>query len=290
MSYFGNLVFSGIVVGALYGMLAMGYAIIYKVSRVVNFAQGEIMMLIAYISYEVALRSDTSEPLILLAVLVGSILTGLAIERFIVRPMLGQPIFSLVMMTIALAVLIRAMVGLIWGREPFRFPGLDTTTPWEIGGIYVEPMQLVVLAIYVGICVAIWAFLRFSIVGIAMRATASDSTISLLMGISVSRLYRVAWVISALIAGLAGVLFAMIYHVGSDISHMGIRAFPATILGGLDSVLGSAFGGIIIGVVENLAGGYIGSGYKEIAGFAVIVVILMIRPYGLFGQKDVERV
>lgn len=290
MSYFGNLVFSGIVVGALYGMLAMGYAIIYKVSRVVNFAQGEIMMLIAYISYEVALRSDTSEPLVLAAVLAGSILTGLAIERLIVRPMLGQPIFSLVMMTIALAVLIRAMVGLIWGREPFRFPGADSGTPWEIGGVYIEPMQLVVLAIYVGICVAIWAFLRFSIVGIAMRATAADSTISLLMGISVSRLYRVAWVISALIAGLAGVLFAMIYHVGSDISHMGIRAFPATILGGLDSVLGSAFGGIIIGIVENLAGGYIGSGYKEIAGFAVIVVVLMIRPYGLFGQKDVERV
>jgi branched-chain amino acid transport system permease protein len=284
VSYFGNLVFSGIVVGALYGLLAMGYAIIYKVSRVVNFAQGEIMMLIAYIAYEVALRSDTSEPLILVAVLAGSILTGLAIERFIVRPMLGQPIFSLVMMTIALAVLIRAMVGLVWGREPYRFPGLDSGTPWEIGGVYVEPMQLVVLGIYAGICVAI------SIVGIAMRATASDSTISLLMGISVSRLYRVAWVISALIAGLAGLLFAMIYHVGSDISHMGIRAFPATILGGLDSVLGSAFGGIIIGVVENLAGGYIGSGYKEIAGFAVIVVILMIRPYGLFGQKDVERV
>lgn len=290
MSYLGNLIFSGIVVGALYGLLAMGYAIIYKVSRVVNFAQGEIMLLIAYIAYETALRTDTSQPLILVSVLFGSILTGLLIERLIVRPMLGQPIFSLVMMTIALAVLIRAVAGLVWGREPFRFPGTRSGAPWEIGGVYVEPMQLVVLAIYVAACIAIWAFLRFSIVGIAMRATASDSTVSLLMGISVSRLYRAAWVISALLAGMAGLLFAMIYHVGSDISHMGIRAFPATILGGLDSVLGSALGGLIIGVVENLAGGYIGSGYKEIAGFAVIVIVLMIRPYGLFGQKDVERV
>lgn len=290
MTYFGNLVVSGLAVGALYGLLAMGYAVIYKVSRVVNFAQGEIMMLIAYAAYATALRTDVSVPLVVVAVVVGAVATGFLIERLIVRPMLGQPIFSLVMMTIALAVLIRSIVGMIWGREPYRFPGSAGSTPWQVGGIYVEPMQLWVLAIYGAICVGIWAFLRFSIVGIAMRATASDSTVAQLMGISVSRLYRVAWIISALIAGTAGVLFASIYHVGTDMAHLGIRAFPATILGGLDSVLGSALGGLVIGVVENLAGGYVGSGYKEIAGFVVIVVVLMVRPYGLFGQRDIERV
>lgn len=290
MSYFGNLVLSGIAVGALYGLLAMGYAVIYKVSRVVNFAQGEIMMLIGYTAYAVALRTNSSLPLIFVAVVAGSVVAGYAIERLIVRPMLGQPIFSLVMMTIALAVLIRSVVGMIWGREPYRFPGSGGSVPWQVGGVYVEPMQLWVLAIYALICAAIWAFLRFSIVGVGMRATASEPTVAQLMGISVSRLYRIAWMISALLAGTTGVLFASIYHVGSDMAHLGIRAFPATILGGLDSVLGSAFGGLLIGVVENLAGGYIGSGYKEIAGFAVIVLVLMVRPYGLFGQRDVERV
>ena len=112
----------------------------------------------------------------------------------------------------------------------------------------------------------------------------------MLMGISVSRLYRTAWIVSAIIAGFAGLLFAGLYHIGPDLAHVGVRAFPATILGGLDSALGSAFGGLIIGIVENLAGGYLSSAYKEIAGFVVILIILMIRPYGLFGQRDIERV
>lgn len=290
MSYFLNLVFSGIVVGAIYGLVAMGYAIIYKVSRVVNFAQGEIMLLIAYISYSVALKTDANTPLVVLSVIVGAVMTGFLIERFIVRPMLGQPIFSLVMMTIALAVLIRSVVALIWGNYPYRFPGTALSAPIEFYGVFVQPMQLLLLGVYVAVCVAVWAFLRFNIVGIAMRATATDSTVALLMGVSVSRLYRTAWLISAFIAGMAGVLFASLYHIGPDLAHVGIRAFPAAILGGLDSVIGSAVGGIIIGIVENLAGGYIASAYKEIAGFAVILVILMIRPYGLFGQKDIERV
>src|SRR5262249_42497409 len=132
MSYFLNLVFAGIAVGAIYGLIAMGYAIIYKVSRVVNFAQGEIMMLIGYIAYSAALHTDVNTPLIMLAVIVGAVLTGLAIERFVVRPMLGQPVFSLVMMTIALAVFIKSIVALIWGNYPHRFPGTETSSPIEL--------------------------------------------------------------------------------------------------------------------------------------------------------------
>jgi branched-chain amino acid transport system permease protein len=290
MSYFLNLVFAGLAVGAIYGLLAMGYAIIYKVSRVVNFAQGEIMMLIGYIAYSVALHTDVNTPMIMLAVVVGAILVGLAIERFVVRPMLGQPVFSLVMMTIALSVFIKSVVALIWGNYPHRFPGTETSAPIELAGIYVQPLQLVLLAVYVAVCAAVWAFLRFSILGIAMRAAANDSSVAMLMGVSVSRLYRTAWIISAVIAGTAGLLFASLYHIGPDLAHVGVRAFPATILGGLDSALGSAFGGLIIGIVENLAGGYLSSAYKEIAGFVVILIILMIRPYGLFGQRDIERV
>jgi branched-chain amino acid transport system permease protein len=135
-----------------------------------------------------------------------------------------------------------------------------------------------------------WAFLRHSMVGIAMRATATDSTVTMLMGVPVRRIYRTAWVLSSLMSGVAGVLFANIYHLGPDIGAIGNRAFPAAILGGLDSILGSAVGGLLIGLVENLAGGYLGSGFKEVAGFLVVLAVLMLRPYGLFGERQIERV
>ncbi len=290
MSYFTSLLVSGIALGALYGLIAMGFAIIYKVSRVVNFAHGDVMMLIAYIGYSVALQTDANSFLVALSVVASAIVIGIAIERFVVRPMLGQPVFSIVMMTIALSVLVRSIVGLIWGSYPYRFPGSDISAVWQIFGVAIVPAQGLLFVLYLAICATIWAFLRYNVVGIAMRATAVDPMVSLLMGVSVSRLYRLAWIMSAFIAGAAGVLFANIYHIGPDLAQAGIRAFPATILGGLDSILGSALGGVLIGLVENFAGGYIGSGYKEISGFVVIVFVMMIRPYGLFGEPQIERV
>ena len=291
MSYLSSLVVSGLVVGAMYGLVAMGFALIFKVSRVVNFAQGEVMMLIAFVAYSIALRTDGNLPAVVVGVLITSVVVGALIERLVVRPMLGQPTFSIVMMTIALAVLLRSLISLIWGTDPMRMPGAGgSTNPISVLGASLVPAQMVLVGIYLSACAGIWAFLRFSVVGISMRATAGNPTVALLMGLSVSKIYRLGWILSALLAGLAGLLFANIYHVGLDMGHVGIQAFPATILGGLDSVLGSALGGLLIGVVENLAGGYIGSGYKEIAGFAVILVVLMVRPHGLFGEKDIERV
>lgn len=219
----------------------------------------------------------------------ASVLVAGLVERLIVRPMLGQPVFSIVMMTIALAVLLRSIVGLVWGSDPMRMPGTSASTV-SLLGVNFQAAQLVLVAVYVSACVGIWAFLRFTMLGIAMRASAADPTVTMLMGLSIRKLYRVGWVISALLAGISGLLFANIYHVGMDMGHVGIASFPAAILGGLDSVLGAALGGLVIGVVENLAGGYIGSGFKEVATFAIILVVLMVRPHGLFGEKDIERV
>lgn len=290
MNYFLNLLLSGVAIGAVYGMLAMGYALIFKVSRVVNFAQGEVTMLIAYVAYSVGLQTGAGLIWVSLAIILSAMLIGAAIERLVIRPMLGQPVFSIVMMTIALGILIRAAVGMIWGSNPTSMFAADRGEMWQIFGVSLLPGQVALLALYFLICATVWLWLRFSMYGIAMRAAASDQTVTMLMGVSVPMLSRLAWCISALIAGVAGVLFANIYHLGPELAHLGIRAFPATILGGLDSVIGSAFGGVLIGIVENLAGGYLGASYKEIAGFIVIVAVLMIRPYGLFGQKDIERV
>lgn len=290
MKFFMELVASGLVVGALYGLIAMGFATIYRASRVVNFAQGEVMMLIAYIAYTFALRTGASYWWVGLFTVLAAMALGALIERTVIRPMLGQSAFSTVMVTIGLAVLIRSLVVMLWDAYPHDFPsGLPTQTT-SVFGIHLESGQLAALATYVVCFVAAWAFFRFSILGVAMRAAANDSTVALLMGIPASHIYTVAWVLAAVVSGLTGVLFAEIYHLGPEMSSLGIRAFPATILGGLDSVLGSAIGGLIIGVVENLAGGYLGSGFKEIAGFVAIIVILMIRPNGLFGSRDIERV
>ena len=290
MSYLNSLIISGLVVGTMYGMVAMGFAIIYKVSRVLNFAQGEVMMLVAFVGYSIAVRTDGNQPLVIIGVLLTSVVVAALIERLVVRPMMGQPVFSIVMMTIALSVFLRSVIGLVWGTDPMRMPGISTTASLQVLGVMLQPAQLALIAVYVLSCVGLWAFLRFSMLGIAMRATATDPTVTMLMGLSIQKLYRMGWIISALLAGMSGLLFANIYHVGLDMGHVGIAAFPAAILGGLDSVLGAAIGGLVIGVAENLAGGYIGSGYKEIASFAIILLVLMVRPHGLFGEKDIERV
>ncbi|MDB5861600.1 MAG: branched-chain amino acid transporter permease [Ramlibacter sp.] len=290
MQYLTTLVITGIAAGALYGMVAMGFAMIYKVSRVVNFAQGEVMMLIAYTAYTAATHTGGSAVAAVATVIVAAIVLGYLLERLVIRPMLGQPVFSIVMLTIALAVLIRAIVGMVWGVDPHRFPVSLGSGGLQILGVRLAAAQVWLIVIYAAMCVAVWAFLRFNVIGIAMRATAADPTTAMLMGAAPSRIYRLAWIMSALMAGTAGVLLAMINNIGIEMSDIGIRAFPAAVMGGLDSVIGAGFAGVLIGVIENLAGGYLGTGYKEIAGFAVILVVLMVRPYGLFGEKDIERV
>lgn len=290
MQYLSSLVITGIAAGALYGLIAMSFAMIYKVSRVVNFAQGEVMMLIAYTAYTVAGATGGSALMVILTVLGSAVVVGFVLERAIIRPMLGQPVFSIVMMTIALAVLIKAVVGMTWGVDPHRFPMNVGSGGLEIMGARLSSAQVWLVGIYAAMCAAIWAFLRFNVVGIAMRATASDPTVTMLMGVSISRIYRMAWILSALMAGTAGVLLATVNNVGIEMSDIGIRAFPAAVMGGLDSVVGAGLAGVLIGVIENLAGGYLGTAFKEVAGFAVILVILMVRPYGFFGERDIERV
>lgn len=292
MTYFSSLVVSGLLVGALYGLVGMGFAVIFKVSRVVNFAQGEVLMLIAYVAYLVASRTGGNAALTIVAVIAMAVASGFLIERVVIRPMLARSTFAIVMMTIALAVLLRSLVALIWGSDPMRFPDMRLGNPGalEFLGATIQPAQLTLAAVFGVSVVAIQIFLRFSIVGIAMRATAADPMVVLLMGVSASRLYRWAWVVSAALAGVAGVLYANIYNIGLEMAYVGIRAFPATILGGLDSIGGAAIGGLIIGVVENLVGGYLGSGYRDIAGFVVILAVLMLRPHGLLGEEDIERV
>lgn len=290
MNYLIALVGAGIAAGAVYGLVAVGFALIYKATRVVNFAQGEVMMLNAYLAYSIAVHTGLGFWALVPVALVASVGVGLLIERLLIRPMLGEPTISIVMMTVGLAVALRSLVVLVWGAEPLSLPVTPGGGVVVLGPVRLFLPQVLGILCLVGVIAGVWAFFRYTRSGMAMRAAANNETVALLMGIDVRRIYAIAWALSAATAGLAGLLVASIYELGPDMFAFGLRAFPATILGGLDSVVGTAVSGLIIGVMENLGEGFVGRGLKEIVGFLVILVVLMARPYGLFGTRDVERV
>lgn len=290
MDYLLNLVASGLTFGALFGLVALAFAVIYKTTGVVNFAQGEVMMFIVYISW--MLGSTLSLPFWLLlpiTVLVGASF-GAILEWLFIRPMAGESQFAIIMTTVGLAIVLRGLVPLMWGVEHASLAAPFKSDVIEIGPVMLLGDQIFAMAIFALVSLSVWAFFRFSRLGAAMRAAALDETAALLMGIDVRRLHRAAWAIAAAVSGLAGVCYAVIVARAPDMWFLGLQSFPATIFGGLDSPLGSGVGGLLIGVTASLSEGYIGQGLKEISGFIIIIMILMVRPYGLFGEKELERV
>ncbi len=290
MRFFLELALSGLAVGAVYGLVAMGFAVIYKATGLVNFAQGELTMIIAYIAWTIQTNLTGNVAVVTVGALGAALLLGLAIERVVMRPMLGEPVFATVMVTIALAVILRSSINFIWDAYPH---GLDLGVGRSVvraGAVGIRTGQIAVVATLLAMLAGFTLFFRYSRFGIAMRAVAADDRTALLMGVSTGRVHAAAWAASAVISGIAGIFFAVSYDLSPTMFQLGLKSFPATILGGLDAVIGSGLGGVIIGVAENLAGGYLGSGTKEVAGFVLIIVILMVRPFGLFGQRDIERV
>lgn len=290
MNYLIALVAAGLATGAIYGLVAIGFAVVYKATRVINFAQGEMMMLNAYLAYSIAIHTGAGFWALVPMVLVASVAVGLVIEHLLIRPMIGEPPISIVMLTVGLAISLRSLVILIWGAEPMILPVTPSNAIINLWGVRFYATQLIAITCLLVVIAGFFVFYRYTRAGLAMRAASSNETVALLMGIDVRRIYALAWVLAAMSGGLAGLLISTIYELGPDMFAFGLRAFPAVILGGLDSVIGSAVSGLIIGVLENLGEGYIGRGLKEIAGFAVILIVLMVRPYGLFGTRDVERV
>ncbi len=290
MSFLIELVVSGLAIGAVYGLMAMSFAVIYKATGIINFAQGEMAMLTAYTTWSLANAMGTGGvSTVLAAVVLGAIL-GLVCERLVMRPMLGEPPLSVVLVTIGLAVVLRSIVIIIWGASPQKFdlPGADDLV--ALGTVSMRVSQVSVLVLLLLAIAGFWVFLRYSRFGVAMRAVAADEKTARLMGVSTAQVQAVAWASASGIAGLVGAFFAVIYGLTPTMADLGLKAFPATVLGGFDSILGSAASGLIIGVIENLVGGYLPSAFKEIAGFVVILVVLMVRPFGLFGEKRIVRV
>lgn len=290
MDQFIQLLFTGLTNGAIYALVALGFVLIYKSTEVINFAQGELLLVGAYLTFGLMADFGLAWPLGVLITLVLAAVLGVIIERLVLRPLIGEPIISVIMVTIGLSSLLRAFVSGIWGTAPRSFPAFIPSTTLRILGAAVPGDRLVAIGLAVLLLTALTLFFRRSSDGIAMRAVADDQQAALSMGISVKRIFAIAWSIAAVTAAIAGILVANIVGVSGAVSGIGLRVFPVVILGGLDSIPGAIVGGVIIGLLESFAGGYLTSGLGEVVPFVVLVLILMVRPYGLFGEVRIERV
>jgi branched-chain amino acid transport system permease protein len=292
--FFFSLIVNGISIGMLYALIALGFVLVYKATEALNFAQGEFVMLSGYIA--AALLTAKGMPVIgaiigTIAIMVGF---SFALERVVLRPLLGRPIVAVIMATIGLAAILRGLPPLTFGAETRAVPLPIGDDPLVIGPATVPPIQaigFVVTLIFLG---GFTWFFRKSRTGVALRAVAENQQVAAAMGINVERYFALAWAMAGIASAVSGIVWGNMLGVDVQLALVGLKVFPVVILGGLDSIAGAVVGGLIVGVVESLTSGYIdpyvGGGTKDFAPYLLMIVALMFRPYGLFGKRKIERV
>jgi branched-chain amino acid transport system permease protein len=287
-----QLVISGIALGCIYGLIALGFVLIYKATETVSFAQGELMMLGAFAGLVAMNWLGFPFWLAVISAIVAMGLFGLLVERALIRPILGQPAFSIVMLTIGVGYVARGLITMV--------PSMGTDThvlavPYrdqivQAGGLIVPMEQLIVMCFTALLCLALFALFHYTKLGIAMQASSQNQLAAYYMGIPVKRLNGLVWALAAMMAAIAGLLLAPITFVHANMGFIGLKAFPAAVVGGFTSLPGAIVGGMIIGVVESLAGFYLPEGFKDIAAYVVVLLMLMLKPNGLFGERLSKKV
>jgi branched-chain amino acid transport system permease protein len=294
LPYFIQLFASGIAVGCLYALIALGFVLIIKATDILNFAHGEIIMISSLLCYFLMAKYHFSFLTASLVTVLTAALLGVLTERVVLRPMLGEPIFAVVMITIGLSIFLRSLAGIIFGHDNYVFPSPFPKEPMNLAGITLSMTQIWVMISTALLVLIFFIFFKYSRTGLAMRGTANHQETALLMGISTKRVFAMVWGIAFVTAAIAGIFLANVMVVNIGLTFTAISAFPAIILGGLESIPGAIIGGLAIGVIENLAGGYldqmIGGGVKDVTPFVVLFLMLMFKPYGLFGKEEIERV
>jgi branched-chain amino acid transport system permease protein len=290
--YLIQLIIGGIAQGCIYGLIALGFVLIYKATETVSFAQGELMMLGAFGGLALMTMLGWPYWLAVPSAIGAMALFGLLVERAVIRPILGQPAFSIVMLTIGIGYVARGLITMI--------PGIGTEThvlpvPYKddiarLGGLVVNVEQMVVIVATAVLCLGLFALFRYSRIGVAMQASSQNQLAAYYMGIPVQRLNGLVWALAAGVAAIAGLLLAPITFVHANMGFIGLKAFPAAVVGGFSSLPGAIVGGLIIGVVEALAGFYLPEGFKDIAAYVVVLLMLMVKPNGLFGESLRKKV
>lgn len=289
---FIQLVISGIAQGCIYGLIALGFVLIYKATETVSFAQGELMMLGAFLGLAGMTMLGFPFWLAVLASIAAMSLFGVLLERVVIRPILGQPAFSIVMLTIGIGYVARGAITMIpgIGTETHTLPVPYKDQVWNLGALVLSAEQMVVIAVTAVLCAGLFAMFRYTRLGIAMQAASQNQLAAYYMGIPVKRLNGLVWGLAAAAAAIAGLLLAPITFVHANMGFIGLKAFPAAVVGGFGSLPGAIVGGLVIGIVESLSGFYLPEGFKDIAAYIVVLIMLMVKPNGLFGEKLRKKV
>lgn len=289
---FLQLVISGIAQGCIYGLIALGFVLIYKATETVSFAQGELMMLGAFGGLAAMTFLGFPYWLSIFATIVGMALFGVLLERIVIRPILGQPAFSIVMLTIGIGYVTRGLITMIpgIGTETHTLPVPYKDQIWKLGALVLNVEQMVVIAVTAALCGLLYLLFRYSKLGIAMQAASQNQLAAYYMGIPVQTLNGIAWGLAAAVAAVAGLLLAPITFVHANMGFVGLKAMPAAVVGGFSSLPGAIVGGLVIGIVESLSGFYLPDGFKDTAAYVVVLVMLVVRPTGLFGEKLRKKV
>ena len=295
MLQFLQLIASGIAQGCIYGLIALGFVLIYKATETINFAQGDLMMLGGFLGLTGTLALGLPFWAAFAAALVVMLFFGMALERAVLRPLLGQPAFTVVMVTIGIGYLARGLVTMIpeWGTDTHVLPVPYRDEIVSVGGsdgLILSMEHIVIIAVTAALIAGLYLLFKHTKIGIAMQATSQNQLAAFYMGIPVRRINMLVWGLSAAISACAGLLLAPITFVHANMGFIGLKAFPAAVVGGFGSIPGALVGGLIIGVVETLAGFYLPEGFKDIAAYIVVLVMLAVKPNGLFGEKLAKRV
>jgi branched-chain amino acid transport system permease protein len=292
--FFALLMSNGVLIGLMYSLIALGFVLVYKATDAINFAQGEFVMFAGFV---VAVALGLYRVPLWLSIVLGlatMIALGFVLERVMLRRLIGRPVVAVVMATIGLAAVLRGIGPLFWGAQTRPLPLPIPDEPIAAGPFLFPPIQLAGAAVSLAFLAAFgWFFLR-SRKGIAMRAVADNQQVAMAMGINVERYFGLAWAMTGVVSALGGIIWGSMLGVDVQLSLVGFKVFPVVILGGLDSIPGAVIGGLIVGIVENVAAGYIdpvvGGGTKDFAPYVLMIVALMVRPYGIFGKQIIERV
>ncbi len=292
MDFFLQLLVSGLCVGFLYGLSALGFVMIFKSSSVLNFAHGELLAFGAFVFLALVTWAHLPIWAAFALTLAGCLLLGFAIERLFLRPLIGEPLIFVIMLTVGLAAMFKGLLLLVWGGNLHTYPEfLPAALGFTLGPVHVPPVYVAALAIGIAFLAAFGLFFKYSSQGIYMRSAADNQKAALSLGVHVRRVFALSWGIAALVAGMSGIVLGIMNGINvHDLSAIGLKVFPVVILGGLDSIGGALLGGLVIGLLETFTGGYLSPSLRDVVPYLILVLILLVKPYGLFGLVEIERV
>lgn len=296
MTFFLQLVITGFGLGMVYALIAIGFVIILKCSKAFNIAQGQFVMIGGYLGYTFLITFHLPVWAALLAAIAVAMIMGVVIERLTLRPLVGQSVLAIIMMTIALGTVLDGLATLIWGGRYEAYHGVLPTLTLKVGQVSIPPETLIGIIVSIIVVVILMLLFRYAKAGLAMRATAEDEQVVQSVGIKVTTIYAISWMIACVVGVVSGIILGGVSGVMVSMSEVGMKAFAVVLLGGIDSIGGAIIAGIMLGILENVAAGYLdpllpsGGGLANVFPFIVIIIVLTFKPHGLFGLARIERI